>query len=296
MATEAEEVSPLMKSEVSQLNNKMDIIENKLDKLLDAFTNINLTVQELSKDIREIKKTANEAWESSNKNNKEIVEFQEQVADLEQKLSHAVDRQRRKNLRLKGFPSNIHASELIETLAAWWKDYGIDLLPDDIERAHRSLGYYKQKQTTNKYTPDVIILFLREKTKDFVFKKLRAVHNLEYKGTKVQIVPDLSNETRKQRYQLQPVTTSLMEAGQKFTWGFPTAILVFKNGELFKARNLAEGQKMLEQLGIKHQNGKEPTSDQAEEEAEEEGPDNELEKSVKEYRRRGKERKAKKRK
>ncbi|XP_070611048.1 N-acetylglucosamine-6-sulfatase [Erythrolamprus reginae] len=73
---------------------------------------------------------------------------------------------------------------------------------------------------------------------------------LNQDGNEIRVLRDLSWETLKARAALRPISSHLYQSGVKFTWTFPTAILVFQKNKMFKARSLEVGKVLLNQLGI----------------------------------------------
>ncbi|CAH2319345.1 Hypothetical predicted protein, partial [Pelobates cultripes] len=68
----------------------------------------------------------------------------------------------------------------------------------------------------------------------------------------VRMMADLSAATLRRRREYQNVTTELRSRGIRYRWGFPTKIIVTRNGDTTIITSPEEGMKKLENWGPKN--------------------------------------------
>ncbi|KAG9484215.1 hypothetical protein GDO78_009890 [Eleutherodactylus coqui] len=78
----------------------------------------------------------------------------------------------------------------------------------------------------------------------------RKTNNLPNPFSSIQLFIDLSKTTMQARRNLIPITTALRTNKILYKWGFPTKLLIHKDGSLHIITNLQEGEKLLKTWGI----------------------------------------------
>lgn len=214
-----------------QLASFQQIVTNDLGALKKDITQI-------AQEIGKVKQTAEQAKQKADNN-------EEKIKELEKNLARQSDRQRRRNMIITGISEEITPRQLEGTLCSWFKEHGAQVEQAEIERAHRL--FKKQRGGEPR---QVIIAFAREKLKDEVFRTLRQTKDLEFQGKKVYVSHDFSKETLQEKRLLRPYAQKLYKEGINFTWGYPTTLIVFRDGKRYRARNPAEATKMLNELGV----------------------------------------------
>lgn len=218
----------------------------ELSEQLAAFQKIVLDdLQALKRDTAQIKREIGEIRQIAESAQKKADANEKRINELEKNLARQSDRQRRRNMIIAGISEEITNKQLEGVLAKWLQDNGTHVQEIDIERAHRLYGRQMGGEPRR-----VIIAFAREKLKDEVFRTLRRIKDLEFRGKKVFVSHDFSPETLQEKRQLKPFAQRLYNAGINFTWGYPTTLIVFQDGKRYRARNPPEAIKMLDELGV----------------------------------------------
>lgn len=63
-----------------------------------------------------------------------------------------------------------------------------------------------------------------------IMNKARSQREIIYAGSSIQLFPDLSWVTLQKRRHLKPLLQLLKDQGISYRWGFPCALMTFKNG------------------------------------------------------------------
>ncbi|KAJ7303291.1 hypothetical protein JRQ81_012231 [Phrynocephalus forsythii] len=137
----------------------------------------------------------------------------------------------------------IYGKDIIPELLSLRSANNVEIITEDvIERAHREV-IPKPKDSVR--SRDVIVALCKERLTDQLLKELRKKGPLNYKGATIRFFPDLSLEASKRRQERE-----LTVANCRFSWIYPTTILVIKNNKKFKAKNSREAELMLQSMGI----------------------------------------------
>ena len=217
--SELNKTSHTLSQEISSLGSRTDLLETKHDELALAYSDLS----------REHENVSNA-----------FAHLQAQVEDLD-------NRNRRQNLRLRGFPESI--TDLIPAVIRLFKS----LLPEreaaafTCDRIHRAL---RPKPPDDKPPRDIILCL-----KDFLIKEeiLRAARNtprITLDDFTIQIFPDLSPASLDRRRGMKEVTTVLQSARIRYKWGFPFKLSIPHNGSTYVATSLFEGKEILVKLGL----------------------------------------------
>lgn len=205
---------------------------------------IKVEMRRISNVIEKVKQTAQEAKGKAQANEQKIETLTKRIAQMN-------DRQRRRNLRFTGIPEEISNKDLEGAMWNWFKEQGIQIKSEDIERAHRLFTPRRRAGAPR----EVIVAFAREKLRDEIYKLLRQKTDLHFNERKVIIRYDLSPETLQARRTMQQFAQALFKAEIRFTWAYPATLLVFKEGRKYSARNPEEARRMLRDLEVEIQEG-----------------------------------------
>lgn len=165
------------------------------------------------------------------------------------KMADLEDRSRRNNVKIRGIPENIlpadlntYARTLISTLLP-------DLPPIEtiVDRIHR---LPKPPHLPAEVPRDTLMRIHFYHAKDMLLAQSRRLGQLPAPYSKLQLFPDISQFTRQQRRQLQTITKPLHNHKIPFQWGFPTKLVVTKNGARHNIHTVEEGIKLLRTWGI----------------------------------------------
>lgn len=138
---------------------------------------------------------------------------QKDVTDLRDKLDEYENRQRRKNLRIVGFPLGVEGDNAVGFLEKWLPE--ILGLTDsvEIERAHHTL----QRRPAKQGAPGAFVLkLLRFRDVTRILEASRKKKELLYGNSKIMIFPDLSPTLHKKRMGFNSLKKQLRQAGVKY--------------------------------------------------------------------------------
>lgn len=116
-----------------------------------------------------------------------------------------------------------------------------------IDRVHRIRRPPHIKQDIPR---DVIIKFHLYEDKERIWKSLKGAPPIRFEDKNLQIFSDLSAGTLTRRRQMRPILDQLRRSNLKYSWGFPTSLIVIKDGRSCRMRYLEETQDFCNSLGI----------------------------------------------
>lgn len=90
---------------------------------------------------------------------------------------------------------------------------------------------------------DIIIKFHLYDNKAKIWSKLRGLPPLQFERTELQVFADLSAGTLARRHQLKPLLEQMRMANIKYSWGFPTSLIVQREGRTMRLKFLDDLQK-----------------------------------------------------
>lgn len=159
---------------------------------------------------------------------KQVKKLQSGQRELLLKLEEQENQNRRQNLRIRSIPE-----QRGEDLFSKMKELFNPLLRRNIEeelkldRVHR---IRKPPSVREDLPRDVIVMFHQYEDKAKIWSKLRGVQSVKYNNGEIQIFSDLSARTLARRRQLRPLLDSLRGANLKYSWAYPLALNVIKEG------------------------------------------------------------------
>ncbi|CAH2254698.1 Hypothetical predicted protein [Pelobates cultripes] len=174
--------------------------------------------------------------------------LKDRILFLEDGMEDLNNRSRRQNIRIRGLAESVMPEAILPTITAIFQS----LLPDNpgqtiyIERAHRAL----RPPFPNTNTPrDVIVKLLHFPVKEQLMKAARDRPPV-YQGQQLQFYQDLAPSTLRKRRELKPLTTALLEAGWRYTWGHPFRITVKKGDQTYSLHQVSDMRDFATHLGI----------------------------------------------
>ncbi|CAH2224538.1 Hypothetical predicted protein [Pelobates cultripes] len=187
----------------------------------------------------------------------QVSHLQHTIETMEIKLMDAEDRSRRNNLRLRGIPEAVLQDDLPRYVRDLFNVIAPDI-PSDmllLDRVHR---IPKPKHLPPSTPRDVLLRAHYFHVKEIILKSSRTTHlPTEFAG--IRIFADLSQATLKKRKTFQQVTTTLRDHNIRYRWGYPTKLLVWRNGEFSPLTTPADGMKTLKAWGLQlSQAGRQP--------------------------------------
>lgn len=156
------------------------------------------------------------------------------------KIADIEDRNRRNNIKITGIPESVSNSEV----TVYFQQVMITLLHPAskhdliIDRAHR---LPKPKNVAAAAPQDVIMRVHFYHIKEAQLPEL--YHHLK-------LFADLSQYTIQARRALQPVTLALRQQNVPHRWGFPTKILIMRNGVIHIITSIADSVPVFKSLDI----------------------------------------------
>ena len=98
----------------------------------------------------------------------------------------------------------------------------------------------------NKRPRRIILKFFKyAKKEQFLEVTKEKPELLVYRSNSIQVYQDLSNESIQRRKTMNPITSILIKNGQRYNWGHPVFLKIWKNGVLFRIFSFEEGKDLL---------------------------------------------------
>lgn len=168
---------------------------------------------------------------------------------LSAKVADIEDRNRRNNIKIRGIPEAISNSELIPYIQQMMTTLLKPTSKRDliIDRAHR---LPKPKNIPAIVPRDVIMKVYFFHIKEALMRISRDTAQLPEPYKKLKFFADLSQFTIQARRNLQPVTAALRQHNVPYRWGFPTKLLIVKNGITHVISSVAESLPVFQRLDI----------------------------------------------
>ena len=159
-------------------------------------------------------------------------QLQKQVTWLQLQQDDAENRSRRNNIRLRGLPESVKGPELRTTVVGILN--GVLERPQmekmEIDRVHRVKA---PRRTVTELIPDVLIRIHLFSLKEDIMRQAWAKGQIEYEGSQLKLLPDLSRGTLKMRAAIKPLLEVIRKVGATYFWGHPFHLKVVKDRETF---------------------------------------------------------------
>lgn len=236
---------------IAQMPTKIEMMAmfERMESLIKSeITNVRM-------DLGHLLRRVEEAEERTEKQTQEIAELKSQVKALQinqrntfYKMEAQENQNRRQNLRIRALPEQ-NGEKLEEKIRKIFnpllgREEDEELKIDRVHRIRKPLG---MKEETPR---DVIVKFHRYTDKEKIWRNLRERHPLQYEQTTLQVFADLSSETLSRRRQLKPLLEHLRQANIKYSWGFPAALIVHRDGKTVRLKFPEEVQDFCTELQI----------------------------------------------
>lgn len=176
-------------------------------------------------------------------------QLEEEVASLSAKLADLEDRNRRNNVKLRGVPESVPPSELVPFIQQLIKTVLPQTSKPDLvlDRAHR---LPKPKNLPASVPRDVIVRIHFFHIKEQLMQAARRSPHLPEPFHKVTLYADLSQHTIHARKKLSPITSILRQHKVLYKWGFPTKLIITKDGATHVVTSVESGSAVLRKLGL----------------------------------------------
>ncbi|OCT92681.1 hypothetical protein XELAEV_18015743mg [Xenopus laevis] len=143
---------------------------------------------------------------------KRFVLCESRLGQLQSHLDDQENRSRRNNIRIKGLPES-------------GKPPDGDIV---IDRAHREL---RPRDPNSDIPRDIICRIHFYNVKEALMLKARDSGFIHFESMQLKFFQDLCRNTLRQRRALKPILDLLKERSIKYSWGFPFALIVIKQGK-----------------------------------------------------------------
>lgn len=175
--------------------------------------------------------------------------LEEEVSALTAKLADLEDRNRRNNVKFRGVPESVSPAELSSYVQQLLKAVLPTSTTHDlvIDRAHR---LPKPKALPDSIPRDVIARIHFFHIKEDLMQTARKMEQLPEPFHKVKLFTDLSQHTIRARQRLAPITSVLRQHRILYRWGFPTKLIISRNGSNLIINSLEDGPPVFKALGI----------------------------------------------
>lgn len=204
----------------TSITTRLHQVDAALEKMSEAIHSTNAKVTVLEAKCSDYESTAVDLRQGL----KELERaHQKEVMELKDKLDDYENRQRRKNLRIVGFPHGVEGTNAVDFLEKWLPEILGLPGPIEIERAHRAL----QRRPSEQGAPRAFVLkLLRYRDVTQILDAARKRGELRYGNSKIMIFPDLSPRLHQRRMTFTPLKKQLRQAGVKYGMMYPATLRV----------------------------------------------------------------------
>lgn len=236
----------------------MALVPSKTD-LIEMFTKLESVIKSeianVRADMGHLLHWVEEVEEVAERHTKEITELKDQVNKLRTenrnmifRLEEQENQSRRQNLRIRSIPEQ-QGEDLGEKMKKIFNPLMGKRIEEPllIDRVHRVRRPTHVKQDTPR---DVIVKFHQYEDKEKIWKSLKGAPPIMFEDKELQIFSDLSAGTLARRRQMRPILEQLRKANLKYSWGFPTSLVVLKDGRSSRMRYMEETRDFCDSLGI----------------------------------------------
>ena len=178
--------------------------------------------------IREIEGALNRHDSSIAGLDKTILDLKQEVGKLKDRNDDLENRSRRQNLRIIGIPEGVENGKPTAFMASFFACVLGDEITDPLvlDRAHRSLA--AKPKPGDRPRPTIVRLhYYTDKEK--ILQVSRNKGELKFRGARVHIFPDMSDELSRRRAAFTPVKAKLREAGITYGLYHPAELRLVHN-------------------------------------------------------------------
>lgn len=207
--------------EVQVLGSRVDHIEQRMGEFTSSF---------------------NSMVDAHSTHDEEIAWLKNKVADLE-------DRSRRNNLKIRGIPETVPATQLLQYTQALFSTLLPSLSAQDliVDRIHRLPKPAFLPENTPR---DVLLRVHYYHIKEQILTTSRKADERHPQYAEIQILPDLSRHTLQQRRNLATITKALRNHHILHKWKYPAKLSITHNGVSVMDSTLEEGVAALRKWGV----------------------------------------------
>lgn len=175
--------------------------------------------------------------------------MEDEIRLLTTKLADIEDRNRRNNIKIRGIPESVSGPELIPYIQQVMTSLLKSSSKQDLilDRAHR---LPKPKNVPASAPRDVIMRVHFFHVKEALMRISRDSALLPEPYQQLKFYADLSQFTIQARRKLTPVTSALRQHQVQYRWGFPTRLIIMRNGTTHVISTISEGISVLKTLGV----------------------------------------------
>ncbi|CAI9537672.1 unnamed protein product [Staurois parvus] len=216
-----------------QIPNKKEMAEmfKELEKTIkQEMVNIRNDLGHLLVRVEETEEKVKNQTQAISELEKEIINIGKVQEKLLYKAEIQENRDRRRNIRIRGVPENPKGEILQEVVC---KILNSIMDGTDMERTKIEGIFRKGKLQGNlgKERPrDILVNFYELQDKEKIWRKIKGKSVIKYEGKDIQIYADLSPETLWRRRTLRPLLERLKEQNVQYRWGIPECLIGWKNG------------------------------------------------------------------
>ena len=173
----------------------------------------------------------------------------DEVETLKAKLADLEDRNRRNNIKLRGVAETVPPTELRSYVQAFIMALLPDTLPGEVivDRAHR---LPKPQHLPEKVPRDVIARIHFFHVKDDLMRMARRTSPLPDPYQGITVYADLSQYTMAARKKLISLTKLFRNNKVVYSWGYPTKLLIVREGRTYAIRTEEEGFRLAKTWGL----------------------------------------------
>ncbi|CAH2299680.1 Hypothetical predicted protein [Pelobates cultripes] len=171
------------------------------------------------------------------------------MENMEMRMADHEDRARRNNLRLRGVPEKVLPDDLQAYARGLMRAYAPDIPADMllIDGIHRVA---KPKNLPDSIPRDVLLRAHYFHIKELVLRSHRSREGPHADFPAVRIMADISSATLRRRKDYTQTTTALRNHGIHYRWGFPTKLILSRQGKTVVISSPEEGKRFLEKWGL----------------------------------------------
>ncbi|CAH2252641.1 Hypothetical predicted protein [Pelobates cultripes] len=210
-----------LRKEISNIGDRTNHLENKTDELCIAHNEVVDKVQKLS----------------------------EENSLLRDKLADMEDRSRRQNIRFRGIPDDVtqealpaHILSICNTL--------VPGLPNSAWAYDRMHRLPRPAHLPKEVPKDVIVRFHYFAHKETLLAAARKALTLPEPHQRIALFADLSAATMEKRRSFITVTKTLRNNNVAYKWGYPTKLIIWRQGRNHIATDPTEGMKLISAWGL----------------------------------------------
>lgn len=175
--------------------------------------------------------------------------FIDQIAQLHLLIDDLENRNRRRNIRIRGLPEATQQADLKMTVTAIFNACleRPTETPIAIGRVHRTLG---PRNTEEDRPRDVLCCLHNYSIKEDILQRAWHRGHIDFDGAQISLLPDVSRRTLQMRRCMKPLLESFGEQGITYKWGHPFHLIARKGGRSYVLRHPREVPTFLNSLGL----------------------------------------------